>query len=244
MEQRETGKRNSFRHIRAEGELMNETLDDAFPGPSTAEGPDDSFLRPRQLANHWVRPDVRAYYWYLTFENSPDLQSFVRKCQEVISFPYYDLIPPGSLHLTLDRIAFEGEITSDQLRAIEAAAIGACVDIAPFGIAVGNLGGTSSAIGFSASPKELIRRVRDALREATISSYPSAPVKDSEFHPHITIAYCNSDNVPVNRVVAAMEKLSSLPSVQVDIQESALVLLERRQQTYSWQAISRIPLSG
>jgi len=33
----------------------------------------------------------RAYYWYLTFEDSRELRSLVSDFQERIVFPYYDL---------------------------------------------------------------------------------------------------------------------------------------------------------
>src|ERR1700722_14572468 len=113
----------------------------------------ERFRKLRWLANHWSRPiGPPIYYWYLTFENSPELHHLARKCQEAISFPYYDLIPLGGLHLSLDRIAFEDDITLDQLRAIEITATSACREIAPLGITVGALGGTRSAIGFTASP--------------------------------------------------------------------------------------------
>ena len=205
----------------------------------------ERFRRLRQLTNHWARPaGWRAYYWYLTFENSSKLRSLARQCQEAISFPYYDSIPPGDLHLTLDRIAFEGAITSDQLRAIEAAAMRACAGISPFDVTIGALGGTSGAIGFSASPIEPIRRLRDTFRETTLSVYPNAPTKGSELHPHVAIAYCNSDDVPSAQAVKAVEKLHALPCVGVAVQEGVLVLLERRQRAYVWQAISRIPLGG
>ena len=72
---------------------------------------------------------------------SPQLQSLVKQCQEAIAFPYYDLIPESDLHLTRDRIAFEGDMPSDRLHRIEVAAMRACGEITPFDIAIGSLGG-------------------------------------------------------------------------------------------------------
>ena len=208
-------------------------------------GPTDRFWSLSHLTNHWSRPATsRSYYWYLTFENSPELLSFVKQCQKEISFPYYDLIPASGLHLTLDRIAFEGDITLDQLRALEAAATRACDKIPPLTISVGHVGGTSGAIGFSASPKEPIRSLRDTLREISLAIYPNAPIVDSEFLPHVAMAYCNTDAVPAAQVIESAERLSALPCVDVAVHESALVLLERRKRAYVWQTIARIALSG
>lgn len=205
----------------------------------------ERFRNIRWLRNHWSRPiGPRAYYWYLTFENSPELHSLVRECQEAIAFPYYDLMPSRDLHLTLDRIAFDDDITLDQLGTIEAAAIHACREIPPFDLTIGSLGGTPGAIGFAASPGQPIRDLRDTFREATLSVYPDAPVRRSEFHPHVAIAYANSDDVPAAEAIAAVEKLNAIARVNVTIEEGVLVLLERRQRSYAWQAISRIPVAG
>ena len=199
----------------------------------------------RWLKNHWSRPiGPRSYYWYLTFENSPELHSLARKCQEAIAFPYYDLMSTRDLHLTLDRIGFDGDITPVQLDAVEAAARLTCHEIPPFNITIGSLGGTRGAIGFDASPVQPIKHLRDSLRATTLSAYPGAPVKRSEFHPHITIAYANSDGIPAAPVIAVTEKLHAEACADVTIKEAALVLLERRPRSYAWQATTRIPLAG
>jgi 2'-5' RNA ligase len=205
----------------------------------------ERFRNIRSLHNHWSRPiGPRAYYWYVTFENCPELHSLARKCQEAISFPYYDLTPLRELHITLDRIKFDRDITPDGLGAVEAAAISACGKMKPFDVTISSLGGTPGAIGFTASPAQPIRELRDTLRAATLSAYPDAPVRSSEFHPHVAIAYANSDNVPAAEVIAAVEKLNETAHVSVTITEGTLVLLERRARSYAWQAVSRIPLAG
>jgi len=205
----------------------------------------DHFRKTRWLHNHWSRPiGPRAYYWYLTFENSEELHSLARHCQEAISFPYYDQIAMDDLHLTLDRVAFEGEIESDRLDAIEAAAVSACRSIPPLRITIDSLGGTPGAVGFAASPAQPIRHLRDALRTVTTSVHPLAPTRDSELHPHVAIAYCNSDGISATEAIAAVEKAGSESCVDLTIEECTLVLLERRSRSYSRRAVSRIPLSG
>jgi 2'-5' RNA ligase len=205
----------------------------------------ERFRNIRFLHNHWSRPiGPRSYYWYLTFENYPELHSLARECQEAVSFPYYDLTPLHDLHITLDRVAYGGDITPDRLRAIEAAAIHACEKVPPFDITIGSLGGTPGAIGFTAFPARSIRELRDTFRAATLSVFPDAPVKPSEFHPHVAIGYANSDNVPAAEVIAAVERLNATAYVSVTITEGTLVLLERRSRSYAWQVVSRIPLVG
>jgi 2'-5' RNA ligase len=197
--------------------------------------------------DHWSRSASRpAYYWYLTFEGCSDLHSLIRQCQDAIDFPYYDLMPLRDLHLTLDRVAFDGNISFDVLSDIETAAISVCRQITEFDIAIGPLGGTAGAIGFSISAAAQIANLRESLCAATLLVYPDAPVRRSEFHPHMTIAYANSDNVPAADVIAAVEKLNAAArfDVTVTVKHAVLVLLEQRFRAYRWQAVSRIPLAG
>jgi 2'-5' RNA ligase len=204
----------------------------------------ERFRNIRWLRNHWARPaSPRGYYWYLTFENSPSLHSLVAECQEALAFPYYDLLPLPRLHLTLDRIAPSSDITLEQLHAIEAAAIRACQEIPPFEITIGFLAGTPGAIGYTACPAQPILSLRDTLRASVLSVYAGAPARGPDLHPHVTIAYANSDGVPAAEVLATIEKLHTA-RVVATIEEVALVLLERRQRSYEWQVVSRIPLDG
>jgi 2'-5' RNA ligase len=220
-------------------EVDNEESSNAL-GPETLE----RFRKIQRIHNHWSRPAApRSYYWYLTFEQFPQLHSLTAECQKAISFPYYDLTPVSELHLTLDRIALDGDITPEQLKEIEAIAMRTCQKIQPFNITIGYLSGTAGAIGFTAYPTQSIRILRDAFRAATLSVYPDAPVRDSGFHPHVTIAYGNSDDVPATDVIAIVEELNATASVGVTITEGVLVSLERRPRSYAWQAISRIPLA-
>lgn len=206
----------------------------------------ERFERLRFLANHWSRPaGRRAYYWYLTFENSGELQALARKGQEAVSFPYYDLVPPRKLHLTLDRIAFEGDVDASQLSAIDSAASRSCLDVAPINVTIGFLGGTRGALGFTAFPREPVENLRDTFRAATLSVCPDAPVRLAEFHPHVAIAYANADGVPADEAIAAVENMNAtVAPVDVTIAEGALVLLERRERSYAWRALSRIPFAG
>jgi len=204
----------------------------------------ERFRNIKRLHNHWSRPaGPRSYYWYLTFENYPELHSLAEECQRAISFPYYDLVPTPDLHLTLDRIAPDRNIAPERLDAIESAAMRACGEISPFDCTIGFLGGTRGAIGFTAYPARPIRELRDTLRAATLSVYSNAHVKSSEFYPHVAIAYANSDNIPAAEVIAVVERLNSSAHVSVTVTHGTLVLLERHPRSYAWRAVSRVPLA-
>lgn len=205
----------------------------------------EKFRKTQILTNHWARPAGRpAYYWYLTFDDFAGLHDLAVRAQAAISSPYYDLTPSSDLHLTLDRIGFQDEVSGSDLNRIEAAASRACREIAPFDITIGALGGTPGAIGFTAYPDRPIRDLREELRVATFSAFPSAQVKGTFFHAHVAIAYCNSSDIPAANTVAAVERIRAAASIAATITEVALVSLRRQPQSYEWATVLRIPLTG
>lgn len=211
----------------------------AQPGP----GP---FGDIRLLRNHWSGPArPRAYYWYLTFADNAAVCDLAARSQQALAFPYYDPVPPYALHMTIDRIASEGGITTVQLNAVTEAARLTCQEIAPFRISLGDLSGTRGAVGFAATPVTPIRRLRDALRAATLSECPGAAMNGKGMIPHVTIAYGNTDGVPAADAIAAVEGLNaSMPRAGAMVDRAALVLLERRQRSYTWELLSQVPLTG
>jgi len=206
----------------------------------------ERFRNIRWLHNHWSRSMRRSYFWYVTLEDCPDLHSLAMQCQKAVSFPYYDLTPLRDLHLTLDRIAFDDDVSAAVLPDIATSAIRACRQMPTFDISVGPLSGTPGAIGFSASSGGHLSSLRNILRAATLSVYPGAPVRCDKFHAHIAIAYANSDGVSAANVVAAVDKLNATArsDVRVKVTHATLVVLEKLPRSYAWDVLSRIPLAG
>ncbi|MEV0611528.1 2'-5' RNA ligase family protein [Polymorphospora rubra] len=207
----------------------------------------DEFRRFKQmptLINHWaLPPGPRPYYWYLAFRRSPQLQALVARAQNLINFPFYDLVEDHGLHLTIDRIAYEDNVADRELIAIEAAARHACRTVKPFELKVGSLGGTPGAIGYSVHPVEPLQQLRTTLQAATLSVIPDAPVKRLAFRPHITIAYSNA-YVPATQAIAGAEEANELPRVSVSVETVDLVLMERRERAYTWKEVTQIDLNG
>lgn len=222
---------------------MSDPLDTVGDGPASVLSVADRFRQLDRLHNHWARPGGRrSWQWYLTFEESPRLHALATRCQAAIAWPYYDLLPPEGLHLTLGRIAAEGEITAGQVAEVAAAAARACTALAPFDISIGRLGGTAGALGFAVGSSAQLRQLRDALHEATRLVVPGGRPPGPEFEPHVSIAYCNTDGVPAAQVIAVVEELRALPSVTTTVRAAVLVLLERLERAYVWRPVARTPL--
>ncbi|MFI9503816.1 2'-5' RNA ligase family protein [Nocardia sp. NPDC052566] len=185
-----------------------------------------------------------GYYWLLTFEHAVELHALVKGCQQSIDPTYFDLTTADGLHLTLDRIAHDGEASHDLLDSIGAAARDACRRQPSFTLTIGHLTNLRGAIGFIASPHEMVHALRDRLRAATRSIYPDAPVKGSASNPHVTVAYPVFEGLAEKAAATAEKAGSTLERVDVTVTEVVMVALERHSRSYQWDVVSRIRLSG
>ncbi|MFE7747259.1 2'-5' RNA ligase family protein [Nocardia sp. NPDC057455] len=184
-----------------------------------------------------------GYYWFITFEHASALHALTKECQQTIDASYFHPVSSDRLHLTLDRIAHGGQIAREQLDRIVTAARRDCQDQEPFTMTIEQPGNLRGAIGFKVSPADRVRNLRDALRSATLSVLPEAPVKESVSDPHVTIAYPASGVVQV-MPTDAVEIASTTRRADVSVKDAAMVLLERHEVSYSWNVYARISLAG
>lgn len=211
--------------------------------PATVANLLAGFRRVSQLRNHWARPGPRAgYYWYITFEESGEVLRLVRQCQDRLSFPYYDLVPLPTVHLTLDRIAYYPGTTVEQLTAIASAARDYCRTMVPFTVQVAVLTGTAGALGLNVFPPEPVHDLRRVLRAATLSIIPNAPLNRRTFLPHVTVAYANTDGVPTTAAFEVAQQVAALPAAMAQVTSVAMVRLERHTRSYHWDILATIAL--
>lgn len=184
-----------------------------------------------------------GYYWFLTFEQAPELQALTVACQQFIDTDHFDLTPTDGLHLTLDRIAYDGAANREQVEAIAEAARVACRKVGPFALTVAPGAKLRGAIGFAVSPAAQIRTLRDALRSATLSVLPDAPVRDSSSTPHLTIGYPMYEGLEAVATTTTERICKGNGSVEVRVAEAVMVVLRRRKYVYSWEVAARVRLA-
>ena len=195
--------------------------------------------------NHWNRPDWHpgrsAFYWYLTFETCEHLHSMVRRCQQVVAHnPAFDLVSVDDVHMTLDRVAFENEISEHQLDVVEREVAAIIRRFPAFRVEVGPLSGSPGALSFSVAPFDPLNQLRLTLTRAT-ATVVNDVVPSSAFRPHVGIAYCNSE-VPAQPVIQAVDSVRDVPTVDVLINRVSLVRLTRLERAYRWSARRRLLL--
>ncbi|MFC3960798.1 2'-5' RNA ligase family protein [Nocardia jiangsuensis] len=184
-----------------------------------------------------------GHYWFLTFEDAPELHALTKTCQQAIDPAFFDATPVDGLHLTLDRIANDGASTPEQRASIAEAARLVCGERAPVTLTFDQLSNLRGAVGFAVSPAESVHSLRDTLRAATLSVFPDARVKDSSSPPHVTIAYPIFEELQARAAATAEAMNATIEGIDVAVSEVMMVALEQRGRLYSWQVVERVPLS-
>lgn len=206
-----------------------------------------AFSALERMMSHWDRagwwPGRSGYYWYLTFEDASPLRSLATRCQQVFAEHVgFDLVPTNDLHMTLDRIGFEDEVTKSQLSLISRGVELAASQWAPLTITVGPLAGSSGALSFSASPKDSINTLRLELSRVS-QQFSEAVLSEPAFRPHIGIAYCNS-SLPAGPIIETVSQLRQIAPIQVPVTQVSLVRLTRLERAYRWSVHQRVRLGG
>jgi 2'-5' RNA ligase len=225
-----------------------------FPLRQPASTSDPSAIRSndwaafRQLGNlhdHWTlkswAPGQSGYYWYLTFDD-PALTDLAERCQKVLADDGIDPVPLDALHMTLLNVGKVGDISSEQLAGIAAAAHSRLADIAPFDVEVGPLTGSRSALRFSVTPWDNLLDLHRALREATATHRPTSRLAETiEFRPHLGIGYINRSQTAA-ALIGDVSALRDLPPVTVRVNKVDLVELRRDGRQYRWTDRAVLPL--
>jgi 2'-5' RNA ligase len=219
-------------------------ISEAGPEAPTARDDWQRFRDVTSMVDHWNRPGWspgrEAYYWYLTFD-SLQLARLARRCQNDLKLSYLDPVPLNGLHLTLPKIGWSDEVTDDEVRRITETAREACSELQEFRLSVGPLSGSRGAVRFSVTPWRPLQSLSERLKNA-VRAVRGTNCKESEFRPHIGIAYCNQV-VPTDELMARITRLRSLPPVEVTVDRVNLVRLRRQDNTYVWSTISKLPLA-
>jgi len=197
------------------------------------------------LSDHWTwRPDWAAdracLLWYLTFTEEPALAELVETARSRLSsVPAVDPVPSPWLHLTLDDVGFEDEVSAEQQRDVVAAVVDAVAERPLPPLELGPVTTMVDALVLEAAPGPELLSLRDLLRSCTDEVLPGATSALDAFWPHVTLAYSNA---PVGRA-ALLSALEDLEDARVVVRpQLVLAAVTRREKHYQWT--SRALVSG
>ncbi|MFJ2342381.1 2'-5' RNA ligase family protein [Streptomyces antimycoticus] len=226
----------------------------AFPAEPPAELDDlagiaahdwTAFSALEEMTDHWARPGwadgSRAYYWMLTFPDTPALADLALRCQKELDPLSLDMVPADGLHITLARIGTRDAVPHERLEALTRAAARELPDA--FALRVMPLAGSQGAVRFSVGPWTPLVQLHAALAKAGRTEELAPRKPTTVFRPHLSLAY-NNRRRSAGPVVDIVASLRTLPPVDIEVTDVQLVELRREGATYRWDVLENLPLTA
>jgi len=207
--------------------------------------------RVESVRNHWWwRPDWPAgrplYACHLTLDDQPELRDLIRHYQDALAhLGYLDLIPPGSLHLTMQRVGFVDEVSPAELNSVAERIADRLRDAPAPVVTFHEPTVREEGIFLKALPAEPVYTLRLAVYQAIESVLgprmrPLAPPARERYVPHVSVAYVNSDG-PAQPVYDALSRVHQAP-VTVTFRVAPILDFHRDHQMYEWTRALPIPI--
>ncbi|MGW0883244.1 2'-5' RNA ligase family protein [Streptomyces sp. NPDC002671] len=202
-----------------------------------------AFQAVERMKNHWDRTgwseQQRAYYWMLTFVDTPDLLRRAEHCQGALEHLNLDPVPADGLHVTLLRIGAAELVSQSQLQHL--VALAEHLSVTEFRILAHPLAGSRGAVRFSLSPWRPLVGLHAALSALGEQAGVPGGKPTSTFRPHLGVAYNNAERAAAP-VIDVVSQLRSLAPVVLDVSSLDLVELRRHGRSYRWETIRTLPL--
>lgn len=198
-----------------------------------------------RMKDHWDRAHwhrgYRAYYWMLTFPNTPELVKMAALCQEALAPLRMDNVPEDGLHVTMTKIGDTAKIDHNAVENLADQALGSLPS--SFVMGVHPLTASRGAVRCSVTPWTPLTNLHQALTEIGTSTGMPGGRPTTRFRPHLGVAYSNREQ-PTDPVTALISPLRTLTPVNVRITSVDLVELRREDNAYRWDVIRSLPLKA
>jgi 2'-5' RNA ligase len=196
-----------------------------------------------RVRNHWYwRPGWRAgrhlYACHLTLDDQPELRELIDQYQGALAqLPNLDLIPPGSLHLTMQRIGWADEVSRAELHAVAERIADRLRDAPRPVVTLHQPAVWDEAVVLKVLPAEPVYALRLAVYQAIAAvlgprALPVAPPAPEQFVPHVSVAYVNADG-PAQPVFDALSHAHPAP-VAATFRVAPILTFHRDHQMYEW----------
>jgi 2'-5' RNA ligase len=159
--------------------------------------------------------------------------------------PNLDLIPPGSLHLTMQRIGWADEVSPAELEAVAERIADRLRDAPRPVVTLHQPTVWDEAVVLKVLPAEPIYALRLAVYQAIADvlgprALPVAPPAPERFVPHVSVAYVNGDG-PAQPVFDALGRVHP-PPVTVTFRVAPILAFHRDHQMYEWTSAVPVPI--
>jgi 2'-5' RNA ligase len=176
-----------------------------------------------RLRDHWWprpgwRPGRIIYTWHLTFEDAKDLHRLVAVYQSKLApLPGLNAVPLEWLHLTIQGVGYTDEVSDHEISSVAEAVRTTVAEVPAFELTFGRPVIYGEAIAIRPDPAEPLQALLQAIRAGIAAatgpeSIRTGPEQASGFHPHMSIAYSNTDS-DAAPYVDALNTVSPAPAV-------------------------------
>lgn len=202
---------------------------------------------PTKMANHWWQrpgryPGRFLYQWHFAFHDQPEIHRLVDMAQSRIkTFPGLDMVDRELLHLTTYIVGFADEIPQSTVDEMVAGTRQRLAKVAPVPVSIGRIGYHPQAVTILVEPRDALRPVLDAVRDATTAAGCHGHTDTDPWIPHITAAYSHSDG-PAAPIIAALGR--SLPQTQITMRSVSLVSQTQVGHSWQWTPVAEAFLGG
>ncbi len=205
----------------------------------------------RMRDHWWWRPGwsvgVRQYTWHVTFEDGAALHRTAGTIAASLArFPALDPVPLRWLHLTVDGVGFEHEVSRRQLDEIaERVATGVNrVVWPPLRFTSLSVGAEGVSLGDNAGRLDGLASVRSILSDASdqvLRGGVPAVGRADTFWPHVSLAYSHGGESQ-GAVADALRQVDVGTHVEAGAARLTLMKLHRDLRCYEWEVIHQIPI--
>ncbi|MFD0883391.1 2'-5' RNA ligase family protein [Streptosporangium algeriense] len=201
-----------------------------------------------ETRDHWWwrpgwRPGRSFYTWHFLMEDQPALHTFVQRVRPALeAVTALDPIPSRWLHMTTQGVGFADEVSQEDLTTISAEVAGQLAELDPIATRLGPLTTDAEGVHLPADPTEAFVRVRAAIRTGIgqVWGADRVPEAEQEFHPHVSLAYANTDGELLRLIRQALDEYRE--SVPVTLDRVSLIALNRDEGQYRWRTVATLRL--
>ena len=172
----------------------------------------------------------------------PDVARLVHAYDAHLDLPGLDVIPKRWLHLTVQGIGFTHVVPTTDIDQIFDAARARLARLEPFQITLGPADVDPEVVRLTVTPTEPVARLRARLRGAIADVWGNdrVPEDETDFTPHVSLAYSNRD-ADLQPVLDAATAVTPAPATMT-VRHADLIQLHRDHQQYEWTTYAEVPL--
>lgn len=200
---------------------------------------------PTRMIDRWQQraeppPEHGILYWHILLGDQPQVADLARQAQQRLAhFSGLHMTPRQWLHITTLVAGPADDLTSQDIKAMAAAASQSLAAVRPVTVTLGEIWYHPEAIMLGVRPASALQPLRDAAHKATqeVTGGNGLTVGLAGWVPHMTICYSTAQQ-PAAPIIGALGR--QLPGCEARISTLDLVIQRGAERQWDWQPVAAI----